>query len=103
MTTTLTPRTGAGRDDTDVSSLPARPAPPRSGLGRRVGRPLGVGLVGLWLSIIVLLPLAALTVTSFGEGWSGFWDAVTAPVALASLRVTVLVSVVVALVNAVMG
>nr|WP_235530756.1 sulfate ABC transporter permease subunit CysT [Phycicoccus sp. Root563] len=41
--------------------------------------------------------------TSFGEGWSGFWDAVTAPVALASLRVTVAVSAVVALVNAVMG
>ncbi|WP_406830105.1 sulfate ABC transporter permease subunit CysT [Pedococcus sp. KACC 23699] len=103
MTTTLTPRTGAGRDDTDVSSLSARPATTRSGLTSRVGRPLGIGLVGLWLSIIVLLPLAALTVTSFQEGWSGFWDAVTAPVALASLRVTVGVSVVVALVNAVMG
>ena len=49
----------------------------------------------------MLLPLAALTVTSFDEGWSGFWDAVTAPVALASLRVTVAVSAVVALVNAV--
>ncbi len=103
MTATLTPRTGAGRDDTDVSSLPARPAPTSSGLTSRVGRPLGIGLVGLWLSIIVLLPLAALTVTSFQEGWSGFWDAVTAPVALASLRVTVGVSVVVALINAVMG
>ncbi|RBO88373.1 sulfate transport system permease protein [Nocardia puris] len=57
----------------------------------------------LWLSIIVLLPLAALTVASFDAGFSGFWDAVTAPVALASLRVTVLVSVVVALINVVMG
>lgn len=106
MTTTITPRRDDRRDDTDVSSLRARPEPhgPRgSGLARGLGRPLGVGLVGLWLSIIVLLPLAALTVTSFEEGWSGFWDAVTAPVALASLRVTVGVSVVVALVNAVMG
>ena len=51
----------------------------------------------------MLLPLAALTVTSFGEGVGGFWDAVTAPVALASLRVTVLVAAVVAVVNAVMG
>ena len=61
------------------------------------------GLVGLWLSVLVLLPLAALTVTSLGEGVGGFWDAVTAPVALASLRVTVLVAAVVAVVNAVMG
>src|SRR5690349_14660834 len=72
---------------------------------RRVGlaRPLGVGVVTLWLSVIVLLPLAALTVASFGEGISGFWKAVTAPTALASLWVTVLVSAVVAVVNAVLG
>jgi len=90
----------------EVPTLPAPEAPPTPGAPKArpgLGRPLGVGLVGLWLSLIVLLPLAALTVTSFEQGWSGFWDAVTAPVALASLRVTVLVSVVVALVNAVMG
>ena len=57
----------------------------------------------LWLSVIVLLPLAALTATAFDEGISGFWDVVTAPVALASLRVTLLVSVIVALINVVMG
>jgi sulfate transport system permease protein len=62
-----------------------------------------VGLVGLWLSLVVLLPLAALTVTSFGDGWSGFWAAVTAPVALASLWITVAVAAVVAVLNAVMG
>jgi sulfate transport system permease protein len=60
-------------------------------------------VVGLWLSVIVLLPLAALTVHSLEEGLAGFWDAVTAPVALAAIRTTVLVSAGVALVNAVMG
>ncbi|WP_223517659.1 MULTISPECIES: sulfate ABC transporter permease subunit CysT [Nocardia] len=65
--------------------------------------PLGIATAVLWLSIIVLLPLAALTVTSFEDGWSGFADAVTAPAALDSLRITVLVSVVVALINVVMG
>ncbi|WP_426565815.1 sulfate ABC transporter permease subunit CysT [Angustibacter sp. McL0619] len=94
----------------------AAPATPRSGRRRR-GRsgghatasvtgavgPLGYGLVTLWLSVIVLLPLAALTVKSFDDGLSGWWDAVTAPSALAALRVTVLISLVVALVNAVMG
>jgi len=60
-------------------------------------------VVGLWLSVMVLLPLAALTVTSFEDGWGGFWEAVTAPVALASLQVTIVAAVVVALINAVMG
>jgi sulfate transport system permease protein len=64
---------------------------------------LGVGVVSLWLSLIVLLPLAALTVASFDEGLAGFWEAVTAPVALASHKVTVGVSALVAGVNAVMG
>jgi sulfate/thiosulfate transport system permease protein len=74
-------------------------------LRRPAGRPgvLGLGVSTLWLSIIVLLPLAALTVTSFEDGWSGFYDAVTAPAALDSLRITVLVSVVVAVINVVMG
>ncbi|GAB2675070.1 sulfate ABC transporter permease subunit CysT [Nocardia goodfellowii] len=65
--------------------------------------PLGIATAVLWLSIIVLLPLAALTVTSFEDGWSGFWDAVTAPAALDSLRITVFVSVIVAIVNVFMG
>ncbi|GAD87230.1 sulfate ABC transporter permease protein [Nocardia asteroides NBRC 15531] len=65
--------------------------------------PVGIGIAVLWLSVIVLLPLAALTVSSFEDGWSGFWDAVTAPAALDSLRITVGVSVVVALLNVVMG
>jgi sulfate transport system permease protein len=71
----------------------------------RIGdvRPLGVGVVTLWLSVIVLLPLAALTVAAFSDGWAGFWEAVTAPAALAALGVTVLVSAIVAVVNAVTG
>ena len=95
MSATLTPTRV-----TDGAAPSAAPTPRRR---PSWGRPLGVGLVGLWLSIIVLLPLAALTVASFEEGVAGFWDAVTTPVALASLRVTILVSAVVAVVNAVMG
>jgi sulfate transport system permease protein len=100
MTATATTRRD-GASTPEVASLPPRPESPRQ--RRSVGRPLGIGLVGLWLSITVLLPLAALTVTSFDEGWSGFWSAVTAPVALASLRVTVLAAAVVAVINSVMG
>jgi len=79
------------------------PRPVGGSRAGRLGRPLGVGVVGLWLSVMVLLPLAALTATSFEEGVGAFWEAVTAPVALASLRVTLVAAVVVALVNAVMG
>ena len=64
---------------------------------------LGVGMAVLWLSIIVLLPLAALAATALEGGIGGFWHAITAPGALASLRITVLVSVVVALINVVFG
>ena len=46
--------------------------------------PLGIGVAWLWLTVIVLLPLAAITVQSFGDGWSGFWDAVTDPAAAAA-------------------
>jgi sulfate transport system permease protein len=87
-----------------AASLPPHPGrPARRGSLTLPARGLGVGLVTLWLSVIVLLPLAALTVASFDEGLPGFWDAVTAPAALASLQVTVLLSAAVAVVNAVMG
>lgn len=83
---------------------PARPLPPLF-RARRAGHVNGLtlGVVVLWLSLIVLLPLAALTVTSFSDGWTGFWAAVTAPVALAALGTTILVSAVVALLNVVVG
>ena len=104
MTTTTRPR----EDLIEASSPPdARAGTPPTRKGGRPGlapgRALGVGVVGLWLSVIVLLPLAALTVHSLDEGLAGFWDAVTAPVALAAIKTTLLVSVAVALLNAVMG
>ncbi len=97
-----------------TSVLPAETVPSPSPVAGRVpssrhaGRASGrqqaqLGLIVLWLSVIVLLPLAALTVTSFSTGLRGFWEAVTAPSALAALKVTILVSVAVALLNAVMG
>ncbi|MDI9952351.1 sulfate ABC transporter permease subunit CysT [Rhodococcus sp. NM-2] len=86
--------------------MPSPPVPPtRKKVARVTGAvgPLGIGIATLWLSIIVVLPLAALTVASFGDGIGGFVDAITSPVAVASLRVTVVVSVVVAVINVIMG
>ncbi|AII09864.1 sulfate transport system permease protein [Rhodococcus wratislaviensis] len=88
------------------TTVPSPPVPPtRKKIARVTGAvgPLGIGIATLWLSIIVVLPLAALTVASFGDGIGGFVDAITSPVAVASLRVTVVVSVVVAVINVIMG
>ena len=97
------------RGPADGPRLPAhagRHRPPRAGApatGTVAAGPSAIGVSVLWLSVIVLLPLAALTVTALSGGLGGFWDAVTAPAALAALRVTLGVSAVVALVNVVMG
>ena len=92
-----------------IGSRPAgRAKPPRrrrpAGVGS-AGRVSGLtlGVVTLWLSVIVLLPLAALVVASFAEGPAEFWAAITAPVALAALGTTVLVSAAVAVLNVITG
>ena len=56
-----------------------------------------------WLSVIVLLPLAAIVWQSAGGGWSAFWQAITSNGALESFRVTLTVSVVVAVINLFFG
>jgi sulfate transport system permease protein len=89
---------------TAVTAPPERGTTSRS---RRVGgrglTGLGVGVVTLWLSVIVLLPLAALTAKSLDGGLGEFWDAVTSRQAIAALKFTLVVSVIVAAVNAVAG
>ncbi len=68
---------------------------PASGLG------LGVGV--LWLSLIVLLPIAAIVVKSFQDGGASFWSNVTDPEALATLRLTVGAALLVTVLNAIFG
>jgi sulfate transport system permease protein len=55
------------------------------------------------MSVIVLIPLAAVAVKAFSGGLSTFWDSVTSTLALKALLVTVLVSLLVAAIGAVMG
>jgi sulfate transport system permease protein len=61
------------------------------------------GLSVAWLTLIVLIPLAAVVVRSFDGGAGEFWDAVTNRQAIAAMRLTLGVSVVVAAIDAVMG
>lgn len=64
---------------------------------------LRVGAASIWLSVIVLLPLAAIVWQAAGGGWDAFWRAVTSNAALESFRVTVTISIGVTLVNLVFG
>lgn len=79
-------------------------APPRPGFRLGLGGPgLTRGLVVGYLSIMVLLPIAAVVVTSMEGGLGAFWDAVSAPQAVAALRLTVIASFVVVAINVVAG
>ncbi|MGH3333470.1 MAG: sulfate ABC transporter permease subunit CysT [Nocardioidaceae bacterium] len=68
---------------------------PASGLG------LGVALV--WFSLLVLIPLAAVVATSAESGWGTFTSTLTNEQTLAAIRLTVLQSILVTVVNVVMG
>jgi len=81
-------------------ALPRRSAKATAGGG--VG-PLGLGVATLWLSIIVLLPLAAVLTKAFSDGPAAFINALTAPAARAALIITVVISAIVALINVVTG
>ena len=57
----------------------------------------------MWLSLIVLLPLAAVVDRSLEGGLSSFWESVSSRQSVAALRFTLLISLGVAAINAVMG
>lgn len=99
MTAALIPDPEAIRPELD--RLPDPPA--RHPAGPSGGSSLGVGVAGLWLSLIVLLPLAAIAWQAVGGGWEAFWLAITSHAALESFRVTLMVSVVVTIINLVCG
>jgi sulfate transport system permease protein len=79
-----------------------------SGLGLRrpsaiPGFGLALGFTLTYLSLIVLIPLAALVLKGTSLGASGFWHAITEPRTLAALRLSFVTSLIAASVNAVFG
>jgi sulfate transport system permease protein len=68
---------------------------------RRVlpGFGLTLGYTMVYLSLLVLIPLSAVFVRSFGSGWGHFWEVVTAPRVLAALRLSFGASLTAALIN----
>ena len=88
----------------DVAS--ARPA-----LRRRAGRgttltpgsSLALGVAIVWFSLLVLIPLSAVVVSASDRGWSGYVHTLTNPQTMAAVRLTVGQSLLVTLLNIVMG
>ncbi len=64
---------------------------------------LTMGYSLLYLSLIVLIPLAATFIKTSTLSWSQFWDVITTPRVLASYRLTFGVSLYAALVNSFFG
>ena len=78
--------------------------PARSGATRdRAATALSLGFVTTFLMVMVGLPLAALTWEATSEGTQSFWDAVSSPEAVAALKLTLVASFAVSLLNAVLG
>jgi sulfate transport system permease protein len=85
--------------------MTASPAP--SGIRMRVPRLPGAALAGgismLYLSVIVLIPLAAVVSRSLDGGLDAFWTAVTNEQGVAALKLTLIASAIVAAINAFAG
>jgi sulfate transport system permease protein len=108
-----------------MSPEPASQALERATLGRRSGRPagkrssggrrarahlhghartaLGGGLLGVYLSVLVLLPISALLASAAEGGLPAFWQSVSSPEAVAALKLTLIVSAIVVAINALTG
>jgi sulfate transport system permease protein len=87
-----------------VASIDTTVKPPREGLRAPLGGealPRGISIT--WISVIVMIPLAAVLTRSLDEGPGAFWDAINEPEAWAAIRLTVISSLIVVAINAVMG
>ena len=72
---------------------------------RRVlpGFGLTLGYTMVYLCLLVLIPLSAVFVRSFASGWMHFWEVVSSPRVLASLRLSFGASLFAALLNSMFG
>jgi sulfate/thiosulfate transport system permease protein len=79
-------------------------APPRPAILPSLGgAALSRGIVTGYITVIVLIPLAAVVARSTEGGWETFWTAISSEQAIAALRLTVIASLIVVVINAVTG
>jgi sulfate transport system permease protein len=60
-------------------------------------------MLGIYLTVLVLLPVAALLAKSGSGGTSAFWREISNPEAVAAIKLTLIVSAIVVTINAVFG
>jgi sulfate transport system permease protein len=72
-------------------------------LGGRGSGVLGKGLLGIYLTALVLLPIAALLTKASSGGTGAFWREISSPEALAAIKLTLAASAIVVVVNAIFG
>jgi len=82
---------------------PTAPPPALAAAGRVAARVGGPALAITYLSLLVLLPLAAVFTNAFSGGWSAFWASVSNPLAVSALELTLALSAIVAVVNSIAG
>ena len=97
MTSVAQPQSGTESRKPETSPKSAR----RVGFG--VGPKLSRGMAVGYLSLMVLIPIAAVVTRSFDDGVDAFWSAITASQGLAALKLTFVSSLIVVAINAVMG
>ncbi|MGN6723690.1 MAG: sulfate ABC transporter permease subunit CysT [Marmoricola sp.] len=72
---------------------------------RRLGLAPGLtlGVTSLWFSVLVLIPLVAVIASAASGGWSGFWSVLTNHETASAIELTVVSSLVITLLNIVIG
>jgi sulfate transport system permease protein len=93
-------------DDLPEPGDPASHGRRPSRVGKRrfpLGLVAGGGLATIYLSLIVLIPLAAVVYSGSKGGWGSFWHAVSSKDAVSALKLTIVASIIVAVINLVMG
>ena len=96
---------------TDIQAAPAgasAPRAPRPRLARRTrtgatAGGLGLGVAMLYLSVFVLIPLAAVVAKAVSAGIGTFWDSINNTLVIRALVITMTASLIVAAIGAVMG
>ncbi|HEX3566930.1 MAG TPA: sulfate ABC transporter permease subunit CysT [Acidimicrobiales bacterium] len=96
----------------DLAVRPAASGPPAAGNHRRrslrgtlrpAAKAAGPTLIVTYLSLLVLLPIAAILSKSFQNGFGAFWSAISNPEAVAALKLTLICSLLVAVFNSLAG
>jgi len=84
-------------------SVSRGPAAGHRGTLRTLGSFVAPGTAIIYLSLLVLIPIAALSTKALSGGWSGFWGSVHNPESWAALKLTLLSGLIVVVLNTVAG